>query len=169
MPISLEAGPKSGINNSKIQKWITFTWHHFMWPRCEENIQNLNTADFWKSLHRMSYHIQGCMAFRSNKLAHSLDHGKSISDTRVALGWWGTPRSPFSISSHEILVFHFRSVKLELFCKAATEMIFQKLGTTFHINIRPPVIHLVSTHKPSEVSSVFCARLCRFRWKWAPN
>jgi hypothetical protein len=130
-----------------------------------------------KSLHRMSYHIWGCMAFRSNELGHDLDHGivcqnNPISDTRVAIG---TTRDTTELVSCFVpwkVCFPFLECHNRVFCVAATELTFQKLDTTSHINNRPPMIRisaLISTYESLEVSSKFWANSYRFRWKWAPN
>jgi hypothetical protein len=58
------------------------------------------------------------------------------------------------------------------FCEAATESANGKLGTTSHINNRPPGIHistLVSLRKSSDLSFEFCASSCRFHGKRPPN
>jgi hypothetical protein len=46
------------------------------------------------------------------------------------------------VPSHEKCFFHFRSTETEFFCEVAIETRNQKLGTTPHINNRPPEIHI---------------------------
>jgi hypothetical protein len=101
-------------------------------------------------------------------MAYIVCRNELISDTRVALG---TARNAteaiFRFFPTESAFSIFYVPKSE-FLVRHTEPDNRKLGTTPHINSRPPEMHmsaLVSTRKPSEVYSELCASSCRFRWK----
>jgi hypothetical protein len=71
---SFHAGPKSGVRNLKIEKCETF----YAVISCDlvaGKIQTFGTTVFLESpFTEISYHVQGCMAFRSNELCQGPDH-----------------------------------------------------------------------------------------------
>jgi hypothetical protein len=71
--VFIHAGPKLGITNSKNpKKCETFVWRHFISPRCEKKL-NLEKLSIQESLFtEMTYHVGGCMTFRSNELGLAL-------------------------------------------------------------------------------------------------
>jgi hypothetical protein len=112
------------------------------------------------------------MAFSSNELGFGSDHGiifwnEAISDTHVSL-WMerNATEADFCFVPRKV-PFPYSEYQNQVFCEAATEKRNRKLGTTPHINTRPPGIHisaLVSSYKPSEVYFGFCASFYRFWW-----
>jgi hypothetical protein len=86
----------------------------------------------------------------------------------VALGMArNATKANFHFFSHEKCVFHFQSAEIGFFCETATKTAYEKLGTTPHINNRPPGIYilaLVSSRKLSELFFEFYTNSCQFRW-----
>jgi hypothetical protein len=71
---------------------------------------------------KMTYHVRGCMAFRSNELGSSWIMAYFFRTrpyrTRVwPLGWWGMPRKTIFVSSHKNCFFHFQSGKMGFFVR----------------------------------------------------
>jgi hypothetical protein len=127
-----------------------------MWEK-KSNLDKSNLPEI--PFTKMTYQVRGCMVFRSNELGLVLIMAQLV-ETRPyqtcvwPLGWLRTPRRPIFVLSHEKCVFHFWSAEIGFFCEAATKTAYGKLGTTLHINNRPPGIHisaLVSSLKLSEL------------------
>jgi hypothetical protein len=65
------------------------------------------------------------------------------------------------------VLFPFSECRNRVFCEAATETRYRKLGKTPDINSRHPGDTHISSHfvaQPLEVFFKFCASSCRFRW-----
>jgi hypothetical protein len=98
-------------------------WRHFISPRRGKKNSNLDKINLPESpFIKTTYHIRGCMAFRSNEQGLTLIMAQFVETrpyrTRAwPLGWRGTPRRLIFVSSHEKCVFHFWSAEVGFFVR----------------------------------------------------
>jgi hypothetical protein len=144
--------------------YITYMW---------EKNSKLDKGNLLESpFTEITYKVRGCMAFRSNELGlvwswHSLSKRGHIGH---ACGPWDGKElheGRFLFLQWKVCFLFLECRNQGFFCEAATKTAYGKLGTTPHINNRPPGIHisaLVSSRKLSELFFKFYTNSCLFRW-----
>jgi hypothetical protein len=124
----ISCGSRIGHNlfkkNKKVQD-LHMASFYVTWKR-EQN-SNLGYGSFAEiPFTKMTYHVRGFMAFRSNELGFSADHGifcrnVVLSYTRMSLGMERNTTESILSSSHEKCLLHFWNIEIGFFCEEATE------------------------------------------------
>jgi hypothetical protein len=121
--VCVHAGPKLSVTNSKKRKNARLSRGIILCHLDAGKNANLEKSSLQESpFTEMTYHVWGCMTFRSNELGLTSIMAQFIGmrpyrTSTWALGCQGMPRRPIFVSSHEKCFFYFRSAEIRFFVK----------------------------------------------------